>query len=107
VIAVLRDEKLVEAAETRGEKLGRGLADLAAKHPTLCANERGRGLLRGIVLAPAADPRATLAKIRDHGVLLTIAGNNVLRFSPPLILRDEEIDEAIERVDAALSELDA
>ncbi|NUQ75802.1 MAG: aspartate aminotransferase family protein [Polyangiaceae bacterium] len=107
VLAVLRDEKLVEAAETRGQKLGRGLADLASKHPKLCSNERGRGLLRGIVLTPAADPRATLAKIRDHGVLLTIAGNNVLRFSPPLIIRDTEIDEALERVDAALSELGA
>jgi acetylornithine/N-succinyldiaminopimelate aminotransferase len=107
VLAVLRDDKLIEAAETRGETLGRGLADLAAKHSKLCSHERGRGLLRGIVLAPAADPRATLAKIRDHGVLLTIAGNNVLRFSPPLIIRDEEINEALERVDAALSEIAA
>lgn len=107
VLAVLRDEKLIEAAETRGQKLGRGLADLASKHSKLCSHERGRGLLRGIVLSSAADPRVTLAKIRDHGVLLTIAGNNVLRFSPPLIIRDAEIDEALERVDAALSEFSA
>jgi acetylornithine/N-succinyldiaminopimelate aminotransferase len=107
VIAVIREEKLVEAAATRGEKLGRGLAEIVAKHPRLCSHERGRGLLRGIALEPAADPRATLAKIRDHGVLLTIAGNNVLRFSPPLIIRDDEIAEAIERVDAALAELSA
>jgi acetylornithine/N-succinyldiaminopimelate aminotransferase len=107
VLAVIREEKLVEAAAARGERLGRGLSELAAKHKTLCSNERGWGLLRGLCLLPAADPRAVLAKVRDHGVLLTIAGNTVLRFSPPLIIRDDEIDEALERVDAALSEIAA
>jgi acetylornithine/N-succinyldiaminopimelate aminotransferase len=105
VLAVLHEDKLVEASETRGARLGRGLAELATKHKSLCSGDRGRGLLRGLCLVPGADPRAVLGTIRDHGVLLTIAGANVLRFTPPLVVRDEEIDEAIERVDAALSEV--
>jgi acetylornithine/N-succinyldiaminopimelate aminotransferase len=105
VLAVLHEDKLIEASEARGAKLGLGLAELATKHKNLCSSERGRGLLRGLCLLPGVDPRGVLGTIRDHGVLLTIAGANVLRFSPPLVIRDEEIDEAIERVDAALSEV--
>jgi acetylornithine/N-succinyldiaminopimelate aminotransferase len=104
VLAVIEEEKLLLAAETRGAHLGRGLAQLAEKHPTVCTGERGRGLLRGLRLAQGIDPRATLARSRDRGVLLTIAGADVLRFSPPLVVREAELDEAVAQVDAALAE---
>ena len=105
VLAVMRDEGLIEAAAARGDRLGRGLAALAAKHPTLAVGERGRGLLRGLVLAPGLDPRVLLGVTREHGVLLTAAGTNVLRFTPPLVITDAEIDEGLARVDAALGSL--
>jgi acetylornithine/N-succinyldiaminopimelate aminotransferase len=105
VLAVLVEDRLVEAADTRGAHLGRGLAALAAKHPTVCAGERGRGLLRGLVLRPSIDVRAALASCRDRGVLLTVAGADALRFSPPLIISEAQIDEGLAEVDAALGEL--
>lgn len=104
VLKIIREENLVEAAALRGEQLGRGLAKIAQAHPRLCVGSRGLGLLRGLCLSEAVDPRAALAKIRDHGVLLTIAGNTVLRFSPPLVISEGEIDEALERVEKALLE---
>jgi acetylornithine/N-succinyldiaminopimelate aminotransferase len=107
VIAVLEEEKLVEAARARGAKLQQGLAKIAAKYPSICAGERGEGLLRGLCLLPGVDARVALGKIRDRGVLLTIAGTNVLRFTPPLIISDGEIDEGLEEVDSALAEVAA
>ncbi len=105
VLAVIRDEGLVAAAEERGVQLGRGLLSLAAKHPRAAVGERGRGLLRGLILAPGLDPRAVLNVTREHGVLLTAAGTNVLRFTPPLTVSAAQIDEGLGRVDAALQAL--
>jgi acetylornithine/N-succinyldiaminopimelate aminotransferase len=104
VLAVIEEEGLLAAVTQRGARLGRGLAAIAERHPKICAGERGRGLLRGLVLAPGVDPRAALNKARERGVLLTIAGASVLRFTPPLIVSDAQIDEALEKVEAALTE---
>jgi acetylornithine/N-succinyldiaminopimelate aminotransferase len=106
VLATVRAEGLVEAARTKGEHLGRKLAELAARYPALCEGERGLGLLRGLVLRKdAVDPRKALAKAREHRVLLTIAGGRVLRFTPPLVVTEAELDEGVRRLDAALGEL--
>jgi acetylornithine/N-succinyldiaminopimelate aminotransferase len=107
VLAVIDEEGLCEAAARKGERLGRGLAAIAGRNPGICVGERGRGLLRALILAPGIDARASLVKIRDRGVLLTAAGAGGLRFSPPLIVTDAEIDEALEKVEAALAELPA
>ncbi|HEU4406117.1 MAG TPA: aspartate aminotransferase family protein [Polyangiaceae bacterium] len=102
VLAVLDDEGLIEGARTKGEHLGRRLADLVARRPDRFAAERGRGLLRALDLAPTLEPRAALAKVRDKGVLMTLAGARALRFSPPLVVRESELDEAVAAVEAAL-----
>jgi acetylornithine/N-succinyldiaminopimelate aminotransferase len=105
VLAVIREEGLLEAVEARGAQLGRGLAALAEKHPRAAVGERGRGLLRGLVLAPGLDPRTVLGVAREHGVLLTAAGTDVLRFTPPLVVTEAQIDEGLARVGEALASL--
>lgn len=105
VLAVMDEEKLIEASAARGAQLGKGLARVAAKYPSLCSQERGRGLLRGLCLREGIEARGALGKIRERGVLLTVAGVNVLRFTPPLIVSEAQIDEALEVVDAALAEV--
>jgi acetylornithine/N-succinyldiaminopimelate aminotransferase len=105
VIEVIEEDGLLAAVTARGEHLGRGLAALAEKHPRVCTGERGRGLLRGLVLAPGYEPRELLNAVRERGVLLTAAGSNVLRFTPPLVVTDAEIDEGLARVDEALTGL--
>jgi acetylornithine/N-succinyldiaminopimelate aminotransferase len=104
VLAVIEEEGLCEVVTRRGEQLGRGLAAIAERHPRVCTGERGRGLLRGLLLAPGIEARIALSRARDRGVLLTVAGANVLRFSPPLIVTAAEIDEALTEVEAALAE---
>jgi acetylornithine/N-succinyldiaminopimelate aminotransferase len=105
VLAVLEQDRLIQAAAENGAYLGRRLAELSAKHPRSTAGERGLGLLRGIILAAGIDTRTILNATRERGVLLTIAGANVLRFSPPLIVTQAELDEGVSLVDAALTDL--
>jgi acetylornithine/N-succinyldiaminopimelate aminotransferase len=58
--------------------------------------------LQGLILADGVDPRDALARVREHGVLLTAAGSNVLRFTPPLVVTTAELDEGLLAVKAAL-----
>ncbi|MCU0685180.1 MAG: acetylornithine/succinylornithine family transaminase [Polyangiaceae bacterium] len=102
VLAVLDEEKLVEGARQKGEHLGARLADLVARRPERFTSERGRGLLRAIDLAPGVDTRVALGKVRERGLLLTLAGARALRFSPALVVREQELDEAVATLEAAL-----
>lgn len=81
--------------------LERGLQQLLQKHPSTFSEVRGRGLLRGLKCIPQATE--LVAKARDAQLLLTAAGDNVLRLLPPLNVTDEEIDEAVRRISAAAS----
>jgi acetylornithine/N-succinyldiaminopimelate aminotransferase len=107
VLAVIREEGLLDAAAARGAQLARGLAAIAGRRPEVATGERGWGLLRGLVLAPGLDPRTVLGVTRERGVLLTAAGTNVLRFTPPLVVTEAQIDEGLARVDEALATLAA
>jgi acetylornithine/N-succinyldiaminopimelate aminotransferase len=103
VLRIFDEEHLVENAERVGAHLGRGLEALAAdKSVPAAVQARGRGLLRGIALAQGVDPAATLAKVRDTGALLSLAGGNVLRFTPPLCVTTHEIDEGLKAVASAM-----
>jgi acetylornithine/N-succinyldiaminopimelate aminotransferase len=105
VLAVIEDDKLLAHVEELGNYLGARLLQIAAAHPRGCVGERGRGLLRALVLAPGVDARLALNACREQGVLLTVAGSDGLRFTPPLVITRAELDEALERVDQALTDL--
>jgi acetylornithine/N-succinyldiaminopimelate aminotransferase len=105
VIGILQEEKLVEGAKRKGDHLSDLLAKLATDLPNVCEGERGRGLLRGLILRQGMVVRDVLPKIADAGVLLTAAGERVLRFTPPLVVSEAELAEGVETVRKVLSTL--
>jgi acetylornithine/N-succinyldiaminopimelate aminotransferase len=105
VLRVFDEEKVVENAERVGQHLRSALeARFGGGRVPSAVGIRGRGLLQGIALAPEVDPLATLAAIRERRLLLTLAGGNVLRISPPLVVSPAEIDEGLEIVAAVLAD---
>jgi acetylornithine/N-succinyldiaminopimelate aminotransferase len=102
VLDVLDEEKILDNVRVRGEQLSAGLAALAKKHERLVETSRGSGLLQALVLREGVDPRGILEQIRDAGLLLSIAGAAALRFSPPLVIREGEVAEALGIVDRIL-----
>jgi acetylornithine/N-succinyldiaminopimelate aminotransferase len=105
VLAILAEERLVEGAKEKGERLGAMLAAVARELPATCEGERGEGLLRGLVLKPGFVVREILPKLAEAGVLLTAAGDRVLRFSPPLVVTDAELAEGVAAVRKVLGGL--
>jgi acetylornithine/N-succinyldiaminopimelate aminotransferase len=81
----LAKPELLEHVNTVANQLGQALEGIKDRHPTLVVEARGKGLLRGVKLK--MDPKLIQAKMREHKVLVGVAGDNVLRFAPPLIDR--------------------
>jgi acetylornithine/N-succinyldiaminopimelate aminotransferase len=107
VLRILDEEGLLEAARTKGEALGAMLRQVAQDLPEVCETARGEGLLWGLVMRPGFVAREVLPLLQQAGVLLTGAGESVLRFSPPLIVSVAELEEGVRTVRRVLSALPA
>ena len=82
--------------------LKQGLASLADRHPELVEEVRGKGLLIGLKLKVAPKPIQGLARAKK--LLTGVAGDNVLRLAPPLVITDADVREAIAVLDECLEE---
>jgi acetylornithine/N-succinyldiaminopimelate aminotransferase len=102
VLAIFDEERVLENVEARGQQLAAACARIVQSAPGVGVAVRGRGLLQGIVLASAVDPLRALAKLREHGVLATLAGGNVLRICPALNIKEAELEEGTAAVQEAL-----
>jgi predicted acetylornithine/succinylornithine family transaminase len=103
VLDTIEEEKLLARITAAGERLQAGLERLAQKyaaHAPRTRGARGQGLLRGLVLDGDAAP--TVQKARAAGVLLSVAGGSVVRFAPPFVVTDAELDRGVEALDRAL-----
>ena len=105
VLTVLDDEKLVEAAKKKGQHLAEALTAMCARHADAVGPERGSGLLRAVPLKPGFEPRAVLAQVRERGVLLITAGDSAIRFCPPLVVTEEQLDEGVRALDDVLTSM--
>jgi acetylornithine/N-succinyldiaminopimelate aminotransferase len=94
-------ENLLERCRDVGSHLGSALLRLAERRRPRTRSARGRGLLQGLVLDGDAAP--IVARAREQGLLLSVAGGNVVRFAPPLVVTRVEIDQAIQILDGVLA----
>ncbi|RMH52883.1 MAG: acetylornithine transaminase [Zetaproteobacteria bacterium] len=94
---------LLAHCRTMGARLRQGLERIAATAPAGMPMEvRGRGLLLGLDCGRPVAPIIDAARAR--GLLLVAAGPEVIRLIPPLIITEEEIDQALAILAAALDD---
>jgi acetylornithine/succinyldiaminopimelate/putrescine aminotransferase len=103
VLHIIDEEGLIENARVQGEYLRTKLTEIDGRLSTTNGT-RGLGLLQGLVLADDVDPSATIAAIHAAGLLLTLAGGNVVRVSPSLNVTREELDEGLEILERVVAE---
>ena len=91
------DHNILDNVQARGEQLSNGLEKLAEKYPVVLADVRGWGLLKGIRINDDAGVTAgeLVGDAMNEGLLTVAAGPSVVRFVPPLIVTEEEIDQAL------------
>ncbi|OUL21283.1 aspartate aminotransferase family protein [Nostoc sp. RF31YmG] len=105
VCQTLEKENILQNVQQRGEQLRDGLRAIASKYPHQIADVRGWGLINGLELP--ADIQLNAADVVKfaiaEGVLLVPAGPKVVRFVPPLIVTEAEVNTALQAVDKALA----
>ena len=103
---VVNEENLAQNAAHLGEILRAGLDEIAARNPIITL-VRGKGLLNAIVVN--CDEESDLAwnicmKFRDYGLLAKPTHGNKIRFAPPLVITESQIQECLAIIERALND---
>src|SRR6266700_2501934 len=99
VLDVMLKPGFFEHAQKMSLLLKQKLASVVDRHPKVLAEVRGEGLLIGLTaVVPSGD---LVAALRDQKLLTVGAGENVVRFLPPLIVTEAEIEESVQRLERA------
>ena len=99
-IRVLIEENMIENAAKVGDYFMAALKTINSPH---IKEVRGKGLLIGVELFPAAGgARRFCQKLLDRGILSKETHENVIRFAPPLIISPKDIDWAMEIIEPVL-----
>ena len=95
---VIDDPALLAEVTRLGDRFRAGLGEIEG-----ITEVRGRGLMVGVSLAEGLDAAATAARALELGLVLNVPGERMLRFLPPLVIDDAEVDEALGIVVEALA----
>lgn len=101
VLTKLTKENLLQNVKETGRYLKEKLQKLTEKYAFI-KEVRGLGLMLGMELTIPA--REIMNKSMENGLLVIGAGTNIIRFVPPLIISQENVDEAVSILDKVLGE---
>jgi 4-aminobutyrate aminotransferase/(S)-3-amino-2-methylpropionate transaminase len=114
VMDIFDEENLLQKAQSLGKKIRERLTGWQSRFEMI-GDVRGLGPMLAIELVkdretkkPAAEEAAALVKYCvDHGVVILICGtfNNVIRFLPPLVITDQELNKGLSVIEEALASL--
>jgi acetylornithine/succinyldiaminopimelate/putrescine aminotransferase len=104
-LEVIEEEGLVENAAAMGVRLLAGLAELAARHPDMIGETRGRGLMTGVKYREDSHGPRMSYQLSQRGVLAIYSGNepSVMRLMPSLIVGPDEIDLLLTALDESIN----
>jgi len=95
-LSVLVEENMIENAAVMGEYFQDMLAEINSPH---VKEVRGKGLMIGVELKPeAGGARRFCEALQENGILAKETHRNIIRFAPPLVITQEDVDWAIERI---------
>jgi len=106
-LKIMLAEGFLEAVQAKGRYFRAELGKIQQQHPDIASHVRGMGLLNGLVLTEAGKEHgaAIVNSLFDKGVLINFTGNCALRFAPPLIVNNAQIDQVLTLLDEVMSEL--
>lgn len=102
-LKVLVEEKMAENAERMGERLRSELRRMNLPDVELV---RGKGLLNAIVMKDESEDQSrawdVCLKMADLGLLAKPTHGHIIRLAPPLVINDQQLDEALEIIEKAI-----
>lgn len=106
-LQIMLEDGFLAGVRQKGAYFQAELNKLAGRFPDLIGSVRGMGLLVGAVLTEkgVGQGAAIVTRMFERGFLMNFAGNVALRFVPPLIVTEEEIDRIVAALAEVLAEL--
>lgn len=105
-LEVVKEENLVENAFLRGHQFRDRLKNLG-EESELVKKVRGKGLLNAIVIDDDEDSSTAwdiCMKMKDNGLIAKPTHGNIIRFAPPLVISEAEVDESCEIIEQSIKE---
>ena len=105
-LEVVKEENLVENAFLRGHQFRDRLKNLG-EESELVKKVRGKGLLNAIVIDDDEDGSTAwdiCMKMKDNGLIAKPTHGNIIRFAPPLVISETEVDESCEIIEQSIKE---
>jgi len=87
---VIDDPELLRGARELGARFSSGLSGLEG-----VAEVRGRGLMVGATVADGLDAKEVAGRALEAGLVINVPGPGMLRFLPPLVIGDDDVDAAL------------
>jgi acetylornithine/succinyldiaminopimelate/putrescine aminotransferase len=101
IVSRLADPELHKDVLKKEARFREHFARLHKTFPDVIQEVRGRGLILGLQLN--SDPTPVVTAARERGLLVITCGTNTLRFVPPLIISNEEIDQGMGILEEAMN----
>jgi acetylornithine/N-succinyldiaminopimelate aminotransferase len=95
VMNIMLAPGFLEGVADMGKYLTNGLETIAQKYPKVIENVRGLGMMIGVKIKPEIESRVVCEKLREKGLLLAPAADNVVRLLPPLVLTRTDADAGL------------
>ena len=105
-LEVVKEENLVENALLRGHQFRDRLKNLG-EESEFVKKVRGKGLLNAIVIDDDEDSSTAwdiCMKMKDNGLIAKPTHGNIIRFAPPLVISETEVDESCEIIEQSIKE---
>ena len=101
---VVRDEKLAENADRMGKIFRSEVAKINHK---MIKKVRGKGLLNAVVTEPSGDVKAwnICVMLKEKGLLAKPTHEHIIRFTPPLIINESQMSEAVAIIKSVLESI--
>jgi acetylornithine aminotransferase len=101
IVGRLADAKLQESVLKKEHLFRKHFTRIQQRFPKIVKEVRGRGLILGLQLT--ADPTPIITAARERGLLVITCGTNTLRFVPPLVISETEIEEGMSILEEAMA----
>ncbi len=101
---VIRDEKLAENAEKMGEIFRNEMGSIQSD---MIDAVRGKGLLNAVAIKPGAPKSAweVCLRMKENGIIAKPTHQHIIRFTPPLVINEEQLREAIKCIKKSFGEM--
>jgi len=102
---VVKDEKLAENAEKLGKIFRDELKNIDSE---MISEVRGKGLLNAVVIKPKDGKTAwdVCVAMKEHGVLAKPTHGDIIRFAPPLVISEEQLNDALNKIKETFKEFE-